>query len=326
MQLWTSLSSTIKSFKQVLRDRTEALKSNFSGTSLYNQGITTGMLGYNTSNSKLYLRHSDTYVPLNSVGEDKIHYENLVIRTGESSGANPDTKIYLSADFISCRGHTTTNWSTTIDTANTGANGIDTGSLATNISYGVYIIVDVGNSEPKGAAPTFDGIISKIDTPLSLPASYTKSVRVGFARTQTNANPAKFRKFIQTGNVFYYTDIDPDTTASDNTTQLLIAGSNATTFTSVGSAVIRNLTPYDNTKTKHFAKEILIGAKLSGTTPKLYLTTDTNTTNGIRVLSDANPETAIWRMPINGTDCLRYRVDVSTNSVHMYLIGYVDII
>lgn len=69
--------------------------------------------------------------------------------------------------------------STTINVLNTGANGLDTGTLAANTWYAVWVIYN---------GTTAAGLISTSSTAPTMPAGYTHRARVGWIRTDGSAN------------------------------------------------------------------------------------------------------------------------------------------
>lgn len=71
--------------------------------------------------------------------------------------------------------------SVTISTATSGANGLDTGTVAANTWYSVWVIYN---------STTVAGLLSTSATAPTLPGGYTYSARVGWVRT--NATPALY--------------------------------------------------------------------------------------------------------------------------------------
>lgn len=84
--------------------------------------------------------------------------------------------------------------SVTINTANSGANGLDTGSIAGNTWYSVWVISDGTN---------IAGLISTSTTSPTMPGVYTYKMRVGWVRTDGTANkyPLSVKQF---GNAVRY--------------------------------------------------------------------------------------------------------------------------
>ena len=73
------------------------------------------------------------------------------------------------------------NVSVTIDTAASGANGLDTGALAGSTWYSMWLIYNV-------ATQTVAGLISASATSPMLPGGYTYKTRIGWIRTDGTAN------------------------------------------------------------------------------------------------------------------------------------------
>jgi len=81
--------------------------------------------------------------------------------------------------------------SVTIDASNNGKNGLDTGSLANNTIYAVYVI---GNSRDNADAAAI--VSSDLSQPV-LPKDYDMYRRIGYVRTDGSA---EFLKFYMYGN------------------------------------------------------------------------------------------------------------------------------
>lgn len=84
--------------------------------------------------------------------------------------------------------------SLSIDCGSSGANGLDTGTLAANSWYAVFVIWN-------GATPA--GLISLNAYSPTMPSGYTHKRRVGWIRTDTTINKYPL-SFIQRGNDFQY--------------------------------------------------------------------------------------------------------------------------
>lgn len=119
------------------------------------------------------------------------HLNGLVL---SNNAGTPNTKIDISAgaamDEISQAGFITSSGTLTIDAGTTGANGLDTGSLANSSNYHVFII---GKTDGTAA-----GFLSTSLTP-TLPTGYTLRRRIG---TLTTDGSAHLLQFIQNGDDF----------------------------------------------------------------------------------------------------------------------------
>ena len=114
---------------------------------------------------------------------------------GQSNGASPNTKVdiatgrCLSADSTTMIINTATK---TVDITASGANGLDTGSEASDTWYYIYVIYN----------PTTDivaGLLSASPTSPTMPSGYTKRRLVGSCRNDSSSNIADFRQ-LGTGN------------------------------------------------------------------------------------------------------------------------------
>ena len=85
-----------------------------------------------------------------------------------------------------------TSPSLTITTSVSGANGLDTGSIASSSWYAVYIISN---------GTTTSGLLSRSSTSPSLPSGYTYYLRVGWVKTNASSNLLQTK---QNGNILDY--------------------------------------------------------------------------------------------------------------------------
>lgn len=150
------------------------------------------------------------------IGQDA-SYSNLVIT---NNATTPNTKIDISADSIGLFGPTAAatggkislststsikGGSHTIDCGTTGANGLDTGSLAANTWYAVWWIYNPSTGVDAG-------LVSLSGTSPTMPSGYTFKRRSGWKLTDGSGH---FYRTKQQGNKAAYTLI-----ASSNTTSL----------------------------------------------------------------------------------------------------------
>lgn len=141
------------------------------------------------------------------VGAVQSVFKNL---TASASGTS--SNVLVSADEIalesSGNGYITARTvSLTINSASSGANGLDTGTLGSNAWYSVWIIYNP-------TTVTVAGLISASATAPTLPSGYTFQARVGWIRTDSTANKYPL-SFVQAGRQVQYK---------------LATGSNVTTF------------------------------------------------------------------------------------------------
>lgn len=118
-----------------------------------------------------------------------------------NNSSTPTTQLDVFCDSAFIGTHTG-EVSVTINGATTGANGLDTGSLANNTWYHIYLISN---------GQTAAGLISTSATSPTMPAGYTHRYRVGAQRT---GGSATFLRVIQVGNQAQYTVVAGSTTPS----------------------------------------------------------------------------------------------------------------
>jgi hypothetical protein len=110
------------------------------------------------------------------------------------NGGTPNTQIDISAgyamDEVAQAGYITSSGVLTINAATTGANGLDSGSLANSTVYHVFVI---GKTDG-----TVAGFMSTSLTP-TLPTGYTLRRRIGSVRTDSSAH---FLAYVQLGDEF----------------------------------------------------------------------------------------------------------------------------
>jgi hypothetical protein len=110
--------------------------------------------------------------------------------------ATSNTAVTITADraiLLSGSGATTVSTvSLTLGTGTSGANGLDTGSIATSTWYSVWIIYN---------GSTVAGLLSTSATSPTMPSGYTYKMRVGWVRTDGSSN---LIRTIQYGNRTQY--------------------------------------------------------------------------------------------------------------------------
>ncbi|HSV26161.1 MAG TPA: hypothetical protein VLJ17_24445 [Xanthobacteraceae bacterium] len=154
-------------------------------------------------------------------------FKNLVIQ----NGGTPNTQITLTADSVavsdgSANFTTLLTVNVTISSATSGANGLDTGSIANSSWYAVYVIYNP-------TTLTTAGLISLSFTSPTLPSGFTQFSRLGAFRTDGSHN---FLRILQKGRRAQYV-----VTTATNTAALPIiatgtAGTPATpTFVSLAT-------------------------------------------------------------------------------------------
>lgn len=170
-----------------------------------------------------------------------------------NTGGSPDTIMLVSADEImleNVAGGTAkvSNVSLSIATTTNGANGLDSGSIAANTWYAVYVILNVNTS-------AVAGLLSLSFTTPTMPSGFTYRARVGSCKT----GPAStnLHRTSQYGNRGFYR-----VTAGSQTTSLpLISTGNQGT---VGATPTWVTPPVVNSLVPPTATAIVVGASLQG--------------------------------------------------------------
>lgn len=144
------------------------------GTEVYSEliffkiedGIISGteLLDYQTSISKYY---KDLYVTCSSSTQ-------VVINTGSSVAMDDGTEIVTVGSNI------------TVDITSSGANGLDTGSEASDTWYYIWLISN---------GSTVSGLLSASSTNPTLPAGYSKKRLIGAVRNNSSSNFKQFTQF-----------------------------------------------------------------------------------------------------------------------------------
>lgn len=139
----------------------------------------------------------ETKIPSSAVSAAivKSVLSGLIVRN-DPAAPNTRLKIYAGAQVGSDDGADVISVTSdiTINSAASGANGLDSGSVAANTWYGIYVIF----------APSTELVAGLISTSLSsptMPATYTVKRLVGAVRTDSSGH---FRQFIQSGRDVQY--------------------------------------------------------------------------------------------------------------------------
>lgn len=126
--------------------------------------------------------YADTAAATAAAGVSTIEgqFKNLYVRNGGS----PLTQIAVTADALVLANASNVTKivrgaSVTINTGSSGANGVDSGTVAANTWYSVWAISD---------GTTTAGLISTSSTAPTLPGAYTYKMRLGWVRTDGSSN------------------------------------------------------------------------------------------------------------------------------------------
>lgn len=238
-------------------------------------------------------------VPIVNAGYKNIQGLNMVFGSGST--------ITIQAGQV--RDSTDTNdimllSDTVVSTAFQGVNGLDIGTVQTNKVYAVYVIGDSTKYEP-GAT-----LLSESATNPSLPFGYDMFRRVGYIKTDGSFNLLNFE---QRGNghdrILWY-----------NGLQLLLNGANNTVFTDVGGTLF---VPPAKT-TLYLVMDFTPG--IAGDTVNLRAKGSTNAIGSSRFSGEVVgvKKSGEVSVPTNESGIFQYKVTDASDSVTIYLKGYVD--
>lgn len=199
-----------------------------------------------------------------------------------STGTN--SSVTITADQIVVEGTYSKRLSAvslTVAGSSVGANGLDTGALAINTWYSVWVIWN---------GTTTAGLLSLSETAPTLPAGYTHKARVGWVRTDGTGNKYPL-PFVQYGRVVEYVP----TTASNLTGHRTL-----TSGAAVGSTSLVNYVPPTAGVARILAQSfgganvvILIGSSTLGDPAHVYAfgiaSTASVNTNPVSVAISQNP-------------------------------------
>lgn len=194
---------------------------------------------------------------------------------------------------------------TTINAANNGINGLDTGSLANATWYYIYVIADSALYNTTGT------LVSASATAPTMPAGYDTKRIVGLAKTGGSAD---FLTFYQTGDNFqrtYWWDILPN----------VISGGNATTYTAINC--IGGAPPIENT-------EIKLNSSLTPNTAANvanFRPTGATATTALGMSAPVAAEAHLAQFDIlskldSGNPSIDYKVAEGTDALSMWIVSF----
>lgn len=147
-------------------------------------------------------------------------FKNLIIK---NNSGTPNSQVDIDADAVTVE--TTTGFAyrltgidLTVNCAGTGANGLDSGSLANSTWYAVYVIYNP-------TTQTVAGLVSSNGSNPTMPSDYTAKARLGWFRTNGSA---QFHRIIQRGRRAQYI-----VSASVTTTLPLMDSGSKSAWTSI---------------------------------------------------------------------------------------------
>lgn len=234
-------------------------------------------------------------------------FKNLVIQ----NGGTPNTQITLTADAVAVSDGATNfasllSVNVTINSGTSGANGIDTGSIANSTWYAVYVIYN-----PTTLAVA--GLISTSFTSPTLPSGFTQFSRLGSFRTDGSHN---FLRILQKGRRAQYT---------------VLSATNTANYPNMGTTTSASLTSFS---TANFAPPTASEASFignSGTNANVTLSMNNQTSP---TLSTTNPSG--WQMnaasastpqaTANGLleSAAVFGTIVSAATLNMFMMGWTD--
>lgn len=192
-----------------------------------------------------------------------------------------------------------------IDAEIVGANGIDTGALANSTWYAVHAIGDSTNYN-NGAT-----LLSTSATDPVMPAGYDVSRRIGWVKTDGTADILEFSQYGEGSNRTYFWDA---------IVEVLSAGASAT------FAAIDCSAGVPSTSNQAYVN-CNLGVTSIGNVAEFRKTGSTSTalqavSNGVTG-ADARASLLI---EVNDSQSTDYKLSEATDSLDVYIVGYVDVI
>jgi hypothetical protein len=148
-----------------------------------------GYLRFNTDLSNLDVFDGGAWRQPSQAQPIAAGFKNLLI---QNNAGTPDTKIDITADAVTVEttggtAYRKSSISVTVNCTTTGANGLDTGSLANNTWYYLWIIYNPSTD-------TIAGLASTSSTAPTMPSGYTAKARLGANRTGGSATFNRVRQ------------------------------------------------------------------------------------------------------------------------------------
>jgi hypothetical protein len=198
----------------------------------------------------------------------------------------------------------------TIDITDSGANGLDTGSEASDTWYAVYLIGDT-----RGINSTA-GLYSTSEDDPTLPNGYNVFRRIGWVRNNASSDFLEFRQTVGSySRRYYYSE------SSTSTLEVLDNGS-ATSWTEVDMSSLVPPTAYHTQLLVRFRT----GASGSAGNDVGLRTKGESNQNiqiGPGVVNDSKMKIPI-EMATNNAQKIEYKVDNSNNDADIAVLGYDD--
>lgn len=161
-------------------------------------------------------------------------YKNLKVTTpadNQSVAITADKVLVVDTNDLSALLSTV---SVTVDLDTAGTNGLDTGSIAANTGYFLYVIYN---------GSTVAGLASTSATAPTMPSGYTYKALVGWCTTDGTATPFNIGEFIQIDDVYLWTTKQKvvDSGGSANTATLNLAAGGALSYAVVPPSITKGV-------------------------------------------------------------------------------------
>ena len=218
-----------------------------------------------------------------------------------AGGGDTARKAIVTASYLIVEEYGIPNIDLTINIEASGKNGLDSGSVANNDWYSIWIIYDEKTEEVAG-------LFSTAQVNPQLPVGFTKKRRIGWARTDATAH---FRRFDQRNNKIFYHE--SQTTSA----------STATTWTDVNCSAF---VP----KTTGQALAVMDLDKGTAATGAINIRPNGSTGDGWEIghVGFGTEAGRIARreitLPMDGSQVFEYWLDLTGNQTLIEIFGYED--
>lgn len=206
----------------------------------------------------------------------------------------------------------------TLSLAVNGLNGLDTGTVAANTAYAVFVISDAANFNPVGCLASLSSTAPFLPAGL-FPTNYNKFRRIGWIVTDGSSNILKFYQSEADGYVRYMQYDAP---------QSVLSTGAATTYTAVNlTRYVPNVTGISNLGRIYLRTAFTPNA--AGDTFNLRptgATGDLITGTGQVAATAINNEIVMLPLVSSGNTSIDYKVSAGTDALSIGVIGYEDIL
>ena len=198
--------------------------------------------------------------------------------------------------------------SVTVDLDAAGANGLDTGAIAANTGYFLYVIYN---------GSTVAGLASTSATAPTMPSGYTYKALISWATTDNTATPFNTKEFTQVDDVYTWdaSDLIVDDFSTTTTTAINLAAGGVKTYAEVPPTITKGI----------FGRNIGNGAAAGHwyASGKTFgdATSATDTAVKLHHTHATGAYGYMWAIPALSTDQTFYH-QISTNGVDVYFSGF----